>query len=833
MSPDLPIFTTQVEIPAQAVVQINKVDVKTKTISLFDYALPTTIMPRQMAASKSGPTPPWQPADETIYQQNQLVPSSYAQLSDSFQIRDHHIVPIQIQPVRYQPTSGELELVSEISLTITWNSPTQPDLAFQPRSSVVFDTLANDMVLNPSTTAMDTKNLEGIGYLIITPAEFTTALAPFVLKEAEGYQVTVATLETIGSTNTLIKSYIENAYNNLTVPPTYLLLVGDTNVIPSWPTFQTPACTTSPCFRKSTDLYYTTITPDIVPDILVGRLPARDQAQLTTILNKLNNYAALTGNEDWVRKAAFVATADGTHYSEAEGSHNYVITNHTLPRGYTGTFPSSPAPYPGGDKLYRITYSAQKTNLITSINDERSLVIYSGHGSPTSWSDFSFYREDISSLDADQVYPFVAGFACETNDIANTSYTSVFGETWLVTPNKGAIAYLGSADYSYWGPDDVLERRLFDKFYENTISTPPLSTTVFEGLSAVQTQYPDYSRYYWETYMLLGDPSQRIWINPADPYFELFQYPNPLEICIGTPAEGKLYSTVYHGFNEPIQLTTVNLPDGLTIDYQKNPILPLENTNFTISANTSTPVGATAITIQGTSSSYTDTAALNLFVTNQSPQFPLIISPEQLEITDSISPILSWWKVEQAQTYQIQIATDLDFTNIIFDDFITDYSDETLIRYDGSLVLDFNSVYYWRVRGVNACGNGSFNPVIWQFRTPPGPGDCPAGYGPQTNFFTDFETASNEWTSSYSSNYNEWIRQTVQSQSPFNSYFAADIATVSLTSLTSPFLQIPANANYPTLQFWQWYDIEKSSLNSICFDGGLVKYSLNSNWSSH
>ena len=839
-APDLPVFTTQVEIPTQSTAHISKVDVKTRTISLSDYALPTTILPMQMAASKSGPTPPWLPVDEAIYQQNQIYPSDYVSLPDSFQMRNHHIMPIQIQPVRYQPGAGVLELVEEITLTLTWENLIQPDLAVQPRGSVVFDDLVNEMVLNPSSAELDTKTLEGIGYLIITPLSLAPSLEDFVeLKEAEGYEVTVATLETIGSTITAIKTYIEYAYHNWTIPPTYLLLVGDTNYIPSWPTSQTPACTTTYCFRKATDLYYATMTADYVPDLLVGRLPARDQAQLTSTLNKLTSYAALTGSEDWIKKAAFAATADtslnssGTYnYQVAEGSHNYVITNHTLPREYSGIFPSTPSPYPGGDKLYRITYSAQKTNLLTSINDERSLVIYSGHGSPTSWSDFTFYREDISSLDADQVYPFVAGFACETNDIANTSYPTVFGETWLVTPNKGAIAYLGSADYSYWGTDDILERSLFDKFYENTSFTPPISNSVFAGLNAVQTLYPDFTRYYWETYMLLGDPSQQIWINPAVPYFEIFPYPNSREICVGTPAQVNLYTTAFNGFNEAVTLTTNSMPAGLTVNYLQNPITPSEDTTLTLSANTSTPLGAATITIQGASPSYTETAALNLFIANQNPQFPLLISPEQNKLVDSISPILSWWKVEQAQTYQVQIATDSDFTNIVFDDSITDYSDNTKIQYDGSLTLDTNSIYYWRVRGMNACGIGDFNPVIWQFRTPPGPGDCPAGYGPQIDFFTDFETTSNEWVSLNQYDNNDWTRQTTRSQSPIYSYFAADIEIVSLANLSSPVIQVPVNSYSPTLRFWQWYEIENGGTDT-CFDGGLLKYKLDDgSWTS-
>ncbi|MAT44802.1 MAG: hypothetical protein CL609_20900 [Anaerolineaceae bacterium] len=810
-APDLPIFTTQVEIPIQAAARISKVDVKTKTISLVDYGLPATIMPRQMEASKSGPTPPWQPADEMIYQQNQIYPPSYAHLPDSFQVRDHHILPIQIQPVRYQPQSGQLELLKEITFTITWDSLTQPDLFVQTRGSAVFDDMVSEMVLNPNTAASDTKRLEGIRYLIITPASLAPSLAPFVdLKEAEGYDVTVETLETIGSTNTAIKTYIEYAYHNWAVPPTYLLLVGDTNYVPSWPTSQTPVCTTSPCFSKATDLYYATMTADYVPDLLVGRLPAQNQTQLDTILSKLTSYAALTGNEDWVQKAAFVATADSSHYPEAEGSHNYVITTHTLPRGYSGSFPTNPSP--GGDKLYYVSESARETDLKTAINDERSLVIYSGHGSPTSWSDFGFTSSDINTLDADQVYPFVAGFACETNDIANTSYPTVFGETWLVTPNKGAIVYLGSADYSYWGPDDVLERRLFDKFYEVLLPQNTLSTSIFHGLTAVQNQYSDFARYYWETYMLLGDPSIRI----KTPTFSLSTNPDNLGICAGNSSQSVLSVTSFSGLQETVSLSSQNVPTGLEVKFEENPVIATSDTIVTITSDSEMNLGEIPITIIGQSDTTIKNTILNLSVVNQTPLAPLLASPLDRSTVDSLFPIFTWETIQQAKTYHFQIATDPLFSQVIID---ADNLSTSI--FEVTSALESNSTYYWRVQAINACGSSIYLSTR-QFRTPSQPGDCPVGYAVQTDYLTSFES---DWVNLAEINTNRWARQTVRSQTPNYAYFVEDIISISLQHLISPQVTVLSETVQPTLRFWQWFDIE-GGISETCFDGGIIQYSL-------
>ena len=114
-------------------------------------------------------------------------------------------------------------------------------------------------------------------------------------------------------------------------------------------------------------------------------------------------------------------------YQIAEGTHNYVVDNYTLPNGYSGIFPNNPQP--GGDKLYCITYNATRPDVHASLDEGRWVSIYSGHGSWTGWE---FYgASDVRTLTNGDMFPFVASHACITGDFAQDE---VYGETWVLQP---------------------------------------------------------------------------------------------------------------------------------------------------------------------------------------------------------------------------------------------------------------------------------------------------------------------------------------------------------------------------------------------------------------
>ncbi len=99
-------------------------------------------------------------------------------------MRDYTILPLWINPVRYRPAYGEIELLEKIALRLTWPESAATSLdAAVISDSPSFDRLVSQIVINPPPQATLDATKSGEGYLIITPDEFVEELAPFVEHE--------------------------------------------------------------------------------------------------------------------------------------------------------------------------------------------------------------------------------------------------------------------------------------------------------------------------------------------------------------------------------------------------------------------------------------------------------------------------------------------------------------------------------------------------------------------------------------------------------------------------------------------------------------------------
>jgi hypothetical protein len=199
-------------------------------------------------------------------------------------------------------------------------------------SSPSFDASVSQRVLNYNQGHPIAES-EDVGLLIISSDAYVYVMLPLkALRESRGFEVTLTAQSAIpnGSTKEGIKAYIQEAYDTWPLPPSYVLLVGDTNSMPTW---------TGPEIGTSTDLYYGTMDggEDWHPDIGRGRFPVRSAEQATIMVNKYLEYGGLTGQEPWLKTASFPATCD--NWPVAEGTHNYVIDTYTASGGWAGNFP--------------------------------------------------------------------------------------------------------------------------------------------------------------------------------------------------------------------------------------------------------------------------------------------------------------------------------------------------------------------------------------------------------------------------------------------------------------------------------------------------------------
>src|SRR5690606_40126452 len=107
-------------------------------------------------------------------------------------------------------------------------------------------------------------------------------------------------------------------------------------------------------------------------------------------------------------------------------------------------------------------------------------------------------------------------------------------------------------------------------------------------------------------------------------------------------------------------------------------------------------------------------ASIRNFTTEQPPlavpQPPLLTSPADAAQDLPLNPMLAWEAAVDADDYQVQVAVNANFSPIIFDQSNVPVTSLQLSE------LQYSSVYYWRVRGNNASGDGDWSSV-WSFTT--------------------------------------------------------------------------------------------------------------------
>ncbi len=413
--------------------------------------------------------------DRNYYSSTGSANAPFVTVSEPFIMGGAKGVMVTIYPFNYNPSLNELRATVNGSFRIQLQYSASLDFSPRPAMDEFF---ASNFINYEFKNSKGTNN-----YLIITAPEYESGLASFVThKQGLGYNVFVANTGVTGTTNSAIKTYIQNRYNNMSTRPEFILFIGDINTIPEW--IGTGEGT------PHTDWNYGCLEGnDQYVDAFVGRFPIQNLTQLSNMITK-SIYMENGVNSLW-KKNVFMASTD--NYAITEGTHNFVIDSFFVPNGYTVN-----------TKLY--SHNGATTAQVTqSIDSGKIFAIYSGHGSETSWADGPvFSQANVNSLN-NTIFPFVYSFACITGSYHISG--ECFAETWVRSPKAGVI-FWGSSVNSYWDEDDILERRIERALFtenlkrnaENFVRGKVLLIQYYGSITATMQRYI-------EMYNCMGDPS--------------------------------------------------------------------------------------------------------------------------------------------------------------------------------------------------------------------------------------------------------------------------------------------------------------------------------------
>ncbi|HRS69729.1 MAG TPA: C25 family cysteine peptidase, partial [Bacteroidales bacterium] len=590
----LPTINHLIEMPSENL-SINIISEKKQIIKLSDYGFIYPIIPAQPSISKSidPKTVPFY-YDNNYYNTDLLYKKPIAEVEYQGKQRGVGIGLLKINPFAYNPVKNYLEVTYEVEIEVVFDTKNINNYK-ELKNKFYSPFFKFSKLLNyQENYNKDVITSYPITYVIVAPQSYASTLQPFIRwKTEKGYNVIVGYTDVIGSSTTNIKNYLQNLYTNTTPPPTFLLLVGDIDGVPAYNgTTQN---------SHVTDLYYACYdgSSDYLPDLYYARFSAQNTTQLQNIINKTMTYEKyqmpMKSYLDTVVMVAGVDASNAPTYANGQinyGTQNYFNSSNGI---YSHTYL-----YPASDN------SGASADMISKISHGTGYANYTAHCSSDGWADPSFSISNISSLQNTYKYGLMVGNCCQSSKF---EVSECFGEAITRVANKGAVAYIGASDYSYWNEDYY-----WGVGYRSSITANPTYNSsnlgaydrvfhthgepysdwfitnaemVHGGNLAVQGSNSSMKQYYWEIYHLFGDPSTMNYFSVPDPLN--ISYDEPLMIgdnsltvntepytLVALSLNGTLLAAQYSNTNNSVNLTFSDLAsdDSLLIVATKQNKIP-------------------------------------------------------------------------------------------------------------------------------------------------------------------------------------------------------------------------------------------------------------------
>jgi hypothetical protein len=582
-----------IAIPQGAKARITILDARTETYGDVEVA-PASNLPRE-----DDDSPLRYEKDMSVYNQNAYYPTSPVRLSKPMKMRGLDVVILGVIPFQYNPVSKELIVYKDIRLRVDFVGGNGHFGEDRLRSRFWEPVLRNHLMNYGSLPQIDffaperINNRDGFEYVIIVADDTTFAPLADTLKlwrRNQGISCEVFTLNEIGgSTIEAIENFLDSAYTNWTIPPAAFLMLGD------YPNSGDNPGIIAPTYYHATgwcvsDNWYADVDGDHLPDMYHGRICARSQPQLQTIVNKLlsyernpytaanfyNNPLAACGWQDdrWFQICSetirhfFInelgkdpareynvwdgEPASNSHWTTRAGSQS--VIRYWVSAGW---LPDTINPY---SVLWWDVGSAAGVN--NAINSGAFLVQHRDHALVDGWWAPPYTLDDMNNLTND-MYPFVISTNCLTGAYDNP--TQVFAEKLHRIPH-GASSVNAASNYSTSFVNDTYIWGMYDYFWPQ--------------FDAGYPAFELYAEQNWEPCMAMISGKY---------YLEAMWFPDSVPGLTGYRIP--TYH-LFHHFGDVFQVMYSELPQQPVVDHP--PVLTAGATAFSVAASANSVIALTA-----------------------------------------------------------------------------------------------------------------------------------------------------------------------------------------------------------------------------------------------
>jgi len=518
-APDLPKISASVVIPDQAGMTLHVV-----ASSFRDY--PNILIAPSKGVISRNVDPATVPYTYgPAYSSDRFFPAVQGETRDPYIVRDLRGQTIIAYPFQYNPVTKTLRVYYNLTIELRKTNETgiNPlvNTTATKRISQDYLSVFNHQFINFDAVSY-TPLAEYGNLLVICYSQFMNAIRPYVdWKRAEGYHTELVNKDSVGTTAAQIKAYIANYYN--TKGLTHVLLVGDAQ--------QIPTNTGGGLGGPSDNAYGYVVGTDHYADLFVGRFSAENETQVQTQVQRTLEYEQNPQNltDDWFTTVIGIASDQGPG-DDGEYDYQHIRNQQTQLLGYKYTM--NPELFDGSQGGNDANGNPTPPMVATEVNNGASLILYTGHGSKTSWGSSGFSNTNVNQLTNVGKLPFIWSVACVNGDF--TSGGACFAEAWLRASQggqpTGAIAFLGSTINQSWNSpmegQDAMTNILIESDSNNIKRT--FAGLSINGCMKMIDAYGTDGANMADTWTIFGDPT--IMVRTSNPQNMTAQYDNMIFI---------------------------------------------------------------------------------------------------------------------------------------------------------------------------------------------------------------------------------------------------------------------------------------------------------------
>jgi len=288
-----------------------------------------------------------------------------------------------------------------------------------------------------------------------------------------------------------LKDFLAWSSTHWTKHPAYALLFGDSswdprNYLGQGNTDFVPTKLVDTAeLETASDDWLADFDGDGIPEIAIGRLPARTGADAAVMVSKIFSYDQERAGGANLRGALLVADAGfESQTAQVQSLLTPITTVQTLQRSVINND------------------DAMRTQIVNAIDQGPAIVNYFGHGSVGVWTGAGLLNQDnASTLTNGNHLSFFVMMTC-FNGYSQDAYVDSLSETLLRDPQGGAFAVWASSGQTE--PDG--QAQMNTQVYQLLLGNQPM--TLGEAVRHAKMSTADFD--VRRTWILLGDPSMRL-----------------------------------------------------------------------------------------------------------------------------------------------------------------------------------------------------------------------------------------------------------------------------------------------------------------------------------